>query len=102
MKLVGLLGSKPILNLMAIRDLQPEEVLFVGTKDTHTIGQHLQSLASSQTTVHQSEVYDPYDPPYIVKAITNHSLSATLSKVRKFSGPAGRSLSELLHSLYIV
>ena len=69
MKLVGFLGPKPILNLMAIRSLQPEEILFVGTKDTHATGQHLQSLVGSQVTVHQSEIYDPYDVPYMIKAI---------------------------------
>ncbi len=69
MKLVGLLGSKPILNLMAIRELEPEEVLFVGSKDTHAIGEHLQSLVRGQSKVYQSELFDPYDAPYIIKAI---------------------------------
>lgn len=69
MKLVGLLGAKPILNLMAVRELKPDEVLFVGSKDTHAIGQHLQKLITDQATVHQSELYDTYDAPYIIKAI---------------------------------
>lgn len=69
MKLVGLLGPRPILNLMAIRELKPDEVLFVGSKDTHAVGQHLQSLVGSQVDVHQSELFDPYDAPHIIKAI---------------------------------
>ena len=69
MKLVGFLGSKPILNLLAFRDLQPQEILFVGTRDTHAMGQHLQSLVGNHAVVHQSEIFDPYDVPYIIKAI---------------------------------
>ena len=74
MKLVGLLGPQPILNLLAIRALQPQEILFVGTKETHAIGQYLQGLAGSKAKVHQTEIYDPYDAPYMIKAI-NKKLS---------------------------
>jgi len=69
MKLIGLLGHQPILNLLAIRALQPEEILFIGTKETHAIGQHLQSLIGKKAVVHQTEVYDPYDANYITKTI---------------------------------
>jgi hypothetical protein len=58
---------------MAIRELRPKEVLFVGSKDTHAIGQHLQQLVGNQAKVHQSELFDPYDAPYIIKAINNSS-----------------------------
>ena len=69
MKLISLLGSEPILNLLAVRELQPEEILFVGTKETHATAQHLQKLVESQTKVTQSELYDPYDAPAIITAV---------------------------------
>ncbi len=69
MKLVGLLGPHAILNLMAIRAMEPDEILFVGTKDTHTLAQHLRNLVGSRATVHQTEIFDPFDAPYIMKAI---------------------------------
>ncbi len=87
MKLVSLLGRKPILNLMAIRELGPDEVLFVGSKETHDLGQHLQSLVSGQAKVYQSEIYDPHDATYIIKAITK--------KLRKLDWKAGETVFDL-------
>jgi hypothetical protein len=69
MKLVGLLGKRPIVNLMAVRALQPDEILFVGTKDTHAIAQNLQSLVGNHAKVHQIELFDPYDALYMIKAV---------------------------------
>jgi hypothetical protein len=87
MKLVGLLGPQPILNLLAIRDLQPQEILFVGTKETHALGQNLQNLVGGQATVHQTEIYDPYDAPYMIKAINK--------KLRKLGWQKDETLFDL-------
>jgi len=87
MKLISLLGTQPILNLMAIRALQPEEILFVGTRDTHATAQHLQSLVGSQAIVHQSEIVDPYDAPFMIKAINK--------KLRKLKWQAQETLFDL-------
>ena len=62
MKLVELLGPQPILNLLPIRYLKPEEILFVGTRDTHDISRYLQSLLHDQAKIHLTEVRNPYDP----------------------------------------
>jgi hypothetical protein len=72
---------------MAFRALQPEEILFVGTKHTHAIGQHLQKLIGSQAIVHQSEIYDPYDVPYMIKAINK--------KLRKLGWNPAETLFDL-------
>jgi len=62
MKLVELLGPQPILNLLSIRYLQPEEILFVGTPETHDVSRHLQNLVQDQAKIHLTEVHDPHDP----------------------------------------
>lgn len=62
MKLVELLGPQPILNLLPMRYLKPDEVLFVGTPDTHDISRHLQALMQRYATIHLTEVRDPHDP----------------------------------------
>ena len=48
MKLVELLGPQPILNLLPIRYLKPDEILFVGTPETNGISRHLQDLVKDQ------------------------------------------------------
>lgn len=65
LKLIELLGEQPILNLLPIRYLQPDEVLFMGTRATHDVSQHLQRLVEDQMKVHQTTVHNPYDPPSI-------------------------------------
>lgn len=87
MKLIGLLGRQPILNLLAIRAIQPEEILFVGTKDTHATGQHLQSLIGSQIAVHQTEIYDAFDASYITKTLRK--------KLRKLGWTANKTIFDL-------
>ncbi len=69
MKLVTLLGPQPILNLLPLRYLQPNEVLFVGTRDTHDISRHLQNMLQNQLQIHQTEVHDPHDPFAVYKSI---------------------------------
>lgn len=69
MKLVELLGPQPILNLLPIRHLQPDEVLFVGTKETHDVSRHLQSLVKDQAQVHLTELRLPHDPYEVRKTI---------------------------------
>lgn len=61
-KLVELLGPQPILNLLPIRYLQPDEILFVGTPETHDTARHLQNLLKGQAKVHLTEVRRPHDP----------------------------------------
>ena len=69
MKLISFLGTQPILNFLAIRDIEPQEILFVGSRDTHGVAQHLQSMVGTRIKVHQSELYDPFDAPYITKTV---------------------------------
>lgn len=87
MKLISLLGPRPILNLLAIRALEPEEILFVGTKDTHSLAQHLQSLVGNKAKVSQSEIFDPYDVPYMMKAVNK--------KLRKLGWEPDETLFDL-------
>lgn len=86
-KLISLLGSQPILNLLAIRALKPHEILFVGTRDTHAVAQHLQKLVGKQMIVNQSEIPDPFDAGYISKSISK--------KLRKLGWQAGDILFDL-------
>lgn len=69
MKLISLIGYHSIVTLLAIRELQASEILFVGTKESHDLAQHLQQLVGRDVTVHQSELYDPFDAPYVIQAI---------------------------------
>jgi len=59
----------------------------VGTKDTHATGQHLQKLVGNQAIVHQTEIYDPYDAPYMYKAIDK--------KLRKLGWQQEKTLFDL-------
>lgn len=74
MKLVELLGLQPILNLLPMRYLQPDEILFVGTKETQDISRHLQSLMQDQATIYQTELRLPHDPFEVQKAIAKKLL----------------------------
>ena len=69
MKLVELLGPQPILNLLPMRYLQADEILFVGTKETHDISRHLQSLMQDRAKIHLTELRLPHDPFEVHKAI---------------------------------
>ena len=69
MKLVELLGSQPILNLLPMLYLKPDEILFVGTRETHDIGRHLQSLMEGKAKIHLTEVRDPHDPFAVHKVV---------------------------------
>ena len=69
MKLVELLGLQPILNLLPMRYLQADEILFVGTKETHDISRHLQSLMQDRAKIHLTELRLPHDPFEVHKAI---------------------------------
>lgn len=62
MNLVELLGLQPILNLLPMRYLRPDAVLFVGTPATHDISRHLQALVQRDVQVYQTEVANPHDP----------------------------------------
>ncbi len=70
MKLVELLGPQPILNLLPLRYLQPNEVLFVGTPQTHDTSRHLQNMLQNQLQIHKTEVHDPHDPFAVYKSVS--------------------------------
>ena len=53
MKLVELLGTQPI------RYLNPEEILFVGSRETHDISRHMQSQVEDQTKITLTELQLP-------------------------------------------
>jgi len=69
MKLVELLGPQPILNLLPMRYLEADEILFVGTRQTHDIARHLQSMMEGKAKIHLTEVRDPYDPFAVLKVV---------------------------------
>lgn len=61
-KLVELVNHQPVLNLIPIRALKPDEVLFVGTRDEHATVEHLKRTIRRDIQVHSMDVHDPYDP----------------------------------------
>lgn len=61
--LVTLVGEQPLHTLLSIRYLDPEEVLFVGTRERHNVSQHLITLTEKERRIHLTEVRDAYDPP---------------------------------------
>ena len=63
--LVELIGEQPVTNLLSVRYQDPDEVLFIGTRDHHKVSQHLQVLISQNTPVHLSEISYPYEPDLI-------------------------------------
>lgn len=87
MKLVELLGPQPILNLLPMRYLQPDEILFAGTKETQDISRHLQSLMQDQATIQQTELRLPHDPFEVQKTIAK--------KLRKLGWEAGDVVFDL-------
>jgi len=68
--LIALVGAQPVPNLLSMRYLKPESVLFVGTPDWHANAQHLQKLLSRDTQVNLTEVRNPNDPQAVHKAIS--------------------------------
>lgn len=80
-KLIALVSTKPVLNLLSLRHLQPQEVLFVGTPEWHANAQHLQALIGRETAVHLTEVRNPNDPQAVRQAIA--------TKVRKLGWSPG-------------
>jgi hypothetical protein len=69
LRLVELLYAQPILNLLPIRYLKPDEVLFVGTRDTQPVYQRLQNLVRDETEVRLTEVRDHTNPTAMIRAI---------------------------------
>jgi len=67
--LVTLVGEQPLPTLLSIRQLEAKEVLFVGTREWHSVSQHLQTLTAQERRIHLTEVRDPYDPPVIHRQI---------------------------------
>lgn len=59
--LVTLIGEQPLSTLLSVRYLDPGEVLFVGTRDWHNVGQHLQTLLGGERHIHLTEVRDAFD-----------------------------------------
>ena len=49
--------------------LKLDEILFVGTRETHDIGRHLQSLMEGKAKIHLTEVRDPHDPFAVHKVV---------------------------------
>jgi hypothetical protein len=69
--LVTLVGEQPLPTLLSIRHLDAKEVLFVGTREWHSVSQHLQDLMKRERHIHLTEVRDPYDPPVILQQMRN-------------------------------
>ncbi len=67
--LIELIGAQPVTNLLSIRYLQPEAVLFVGTREWHQTSQHLQNLVGKEVSVYVTEVHNPYNPGDIYTAV---------------------------------
>ena len=67
--LVTLVGEQPLPTLLSIRHLDAKEVLFVGTREWHSVSQHLQTLVGRERHIHLTEVRDPYDPPAIHRQV---------------------------------
>lgn len=67
--LIELVGAQPVPNLLSMRHLKPEAVLFVGTPEWHANAQHLQALMSREAQVNLTEIRSPNDPQAIQRAI---------------------------------
>jgi len=67
--LVELIDEQPVTNLLSIRYQDPQEVLFVGTRDHHNVSQHLTALIGQKIPIHLSEINYAYEPNMIFKAI---------------------------------
>lgn len=75
--LIALVGAQPVPNLLSMRALKPESVLFVGTPEWHANAQHLQALIGREAQVNLTEIRNPSDPQAIQQAI--------LKKLRKLN-----------------
>lgn len=71
-KLVELVNHQPILNLIPIRAIKPDEVLFVGTREEHGTIEHLKRTLRQDIRVHTMDVHDPYDPIAVHNDIAAH------------------------------
>lgn len=68
-KLIELVNHQPILNLISIRAVKPDEVIFVGTQEQHATVEHLKHTLRRKIDVHTLDVHDPFDPITIYKDI---------------------------------
>ena len=67
--LVTIVGQQPLTTLLSVRYLDPPEVLFVGTREWHSVSQHLQALTGKERRIHLTEVRDAYDMPRIAQQV---------------------------------
>ncbi len=72
-KLIELVNHQPILNLIPIRAVKPDEILFVGTRKEHATIEHLKNALKRDIQVHTMDVHDQYDPAVIYKDIASHT-----------------------------
>jgi len=71
-KLIELVNHQPILNLIPIRAVKPDEVIFVGTREEHATIEHLKHTLKRNIQVHTLDVHDPFDPITIHKDIDSY------------------------------
>lgn len=74
--LIALVGAQPVPNLLSMRALKPEAVLFVGTPEWHANAQHVQALISRDAQVNLTEVRNPNDPQAI-----HHTIDKKMRKL---------------------
>jgi len=61
-KLVELVDEQPLPNLISIRAIKPDEVLFVDSHGRQDVTKHLRRLLRQEIDVHTLTVRDPFDP----------------------------------------
>ena len=71
-KLIELVNHQPILNLIPIRAVKSDEVIFVGTREEHITVDHLKRTLKRNIQVHTLDVHDPFDPVTIYKDIEDY------------------------------
>jgi hypothetical protein len=67
--LVTVVGEQALSTLLAVRYLNPAEVLLVGARDWHGVSQDLQNLLGQERTIHLTEARDAHDPQRIYRQV---------------------------------
>ena len=69
LKLVVFIGEQPVYNLLSIRHLKPDEILFVGSRKIQDRNRNLKDLIGRDCPTETMEIHDPYRPAAIVQDV---------------------------------
>jgi hypothetical protein len=107
-KLIELVDEQPLPNLISIRAIKPDEVLFVDSKNTQDVTKHLRRLLREEIKIHVLTVRDPFDPTDIFWKLkektdslgwTGGNIIYNISGGRRTKAFAAYELAKLHHSI---